>query len=332
MKDTSIKDTPKLSYRAYQDDDMEKVLELWEKYSGWGSITKEQFKNWYSNTPSGACIIIVALNTNQQIVGQIIFIPALLHLHGAEVKALRFSAPIIDSTIRLADLKRSDHPVIAMIRYGVEVARKQEHKVVYSHPAYGWLPVLRSFPRLIQSESYNCFGISLCDKTTLIPVNRNFTVNLNHGLFDDEYDRLWSDAVQNFPISCGIARHARGLNWKLGGYTVLEVRQTKSQKLEGYVALKQQTGLLGDMLASKQEQIQEILTTVIHAIHHSNPDRIPVTCSEVNGMYTPLLQSALQNINHHQNSFRFAFGCFPLDDTIAYDAIKPSSWYMMPND
>src|SRR5437764_9393728 len=92
--------TDKLIYRIYEDKDMEAVLNLWEHYSGWGAITTEQFEKWHFHTPYGSCLIIVALNEHEKIIGQLVFSPSIVTINGKEVKAYRGSAPILNPECR----------------------------------------------------------------------------------------------------------------------------------------------------------------------------------------------------------------------------------------
>src|SRR5688572_2842791 len=135
MVNTSIKIGTGLSYRLYKESDMPSVLELWEKYSGWGAITQEQFTKWCINTPYGRCFIIIAVDKNNTVVGQMTFVPSIVYIEGNEVKALRASAPILREDSRQKNIKDYDHPVFAMFRYGMQVAKQQGYALIYVFPA-----------------------------------------------------------------------------------------------------------------------------------------------------------------------------------------------------
>src|SRR5438309_1754146 len=112
--------TNKLTYREYEEKDLEAVLELWEHYSGWGAITREQFERWHFKTPYGSCLIVVAVNQEGEIMGQIVFSPSVIVINGKEVKAYRGSAPILDTECRRLSINRADHPAFGMIKFGME--------------------------------------------------------------------------------------------------------------------------------------------------------------------------------------------------------------------
>lgn len=325
-----------LQYRLYTDQDLPGVLDLWEKHSGWGGISQEDFNTWYLNTPYGSCIIIVAVNETGQIVGQKIFIPSLIQIKDKQVKALRISAPILHENFRQTAITRANHPAYSMLRSGIEAAIHQGYKIVYLYPALGWVTPMRlchsfNLPR-IDIATFDCFGISLNDPATLYPLSDDLVVTELKIDFHNDHNELWNEAVHNFPISCGVVRNTKWLNWKSGGHLVLEVRNAQSQLLKGYLCLNKQSGLVVDMLARTEQDAGKILKSVIHSVHHLNPQRIPIPSNEINGMYTATFQSLLKNIKYGFKKFRFAFGCFPLDISICDEDIKPSNWYMMPND
>jgi hypothetical protein len=330
--------TPTLKYRLYEDKYLDGVLQLWEKYSGWGVITRQDFEAWYLNTPHGPCIVILAVDEAEQVIGQLVLIPSKVHLQGREVKALRASSPIIADTIRQTNLRSGDHPFIGMIRCAIPVAQSGGYELVYFFPAYGWTALLRLFPRfnlpLVALASYECFSIPLEDAVTYNACSSNETlmVKVIEQGFTKEYNRLWEESVSSMPISCGVIRQERWLAWKLGGHLVLEVRNNMSGELKGYVAIKKESGLIVDMLARTKDDLVQVTEAVVASVHYLNPDRVALECKEIHGMYTPLMQFILQGMKVEKKDYTFAFGCFALDDSVHPDSIQPDAWYMMPND
>jgi hypothetical protein len=199
-----------------------------------------------------------------------------------------------------------------------------------------WTSVLRLFPQFdlpyVQVSSFDCFSISLEDKDTYILERNSLTVNSHTGEFQQEYNELWDDAVRHFPICCSVVRKASWLQWKIQGHSVFEVRCAQNNILNGYIAINKKSGLIVDMLARTKEDLQKVINAVVQSLHYSKPDRIPEMWKEITGMYTPLLQSILQNTKYEMKNFRFGFACYPLDESIDNNLIQPSSWYMMPND
>lgn len=75
-----------LTFRLFEPDDIEGILRLWSGDSGWGGITEQQFYDWYINTPYGECLIAVALDKENSIVGQEVFTPSKIYVDGKEKK------------------------------------------------------------------------------------------------------------------------------------------------------------------------------------------------------------------------------------------------------
>lgn len=318
----------------YEERDLEGILRLWEESSGWGGITEEQFRQWYLNTPYGPCLVVVATDESDKVVGQLVFTPSRLHINNREIKALRAAAPILDKNQHYGKLTHRDHPFYALFGKGVEMARQQGYRAIYLFPAVGWTTVLKLFPKYglpeMPPSSYPCFAVSLRDASTYSARESDVSVKLLQTGFTPEYDQLWREATSQFPIACGVVRNARWLNWKLGTHTVFEVRHKNTEKLSGYVAIKKDSGLIVDMLAKTEEDLLTNLERVVQAIHHLNPERISLALTELKGMYSPLVQRLLPDAG--TLPFTFVFGCCSLHSTIGDEQIQPANWYMMPND
>ena len=63
-----------ITYRIFDKKDLPGILSLWENFSGWGGITSEQFTQWYINTPLGSCLIVVATDETDTVLGQIVLV------------------------------------------------------------------------------------------------------------------------------------------------------------------------------------------------------------------------------------------------------------------
>jgi hypothetical protein len=328
--------TTKLTYRLYDSKDMEGVLHLWEQYSGWGAITHQEFEDWYLNTPYGSCIVVIATDETDNVVGQLVFTPSHVHLDSIEVKALRAGAPILHESLKNGRITHYDHPVFAMFRKGMEVAKQQGFSLIYLFPALGWTTVLKLFPKYglpdVEVASYGCFKISLEDSSTFYTKQDESYVELLENKFNHEYDHLWKEAALQFPINCGVVRNSKWLNWKLSGHRVFVIKDKRSKQLKGYVAIRKDSGLIVDALAGTKVDLKNILVTLVHAIHHLNPNRLPVKWTNLNGMYTPLFQSLFPDTEIDSVNYTFAFGCYPLAEGVSQIQIEPSNWYMMPND
>jgi hypothetical protein len=324
-----------LSYRLYENKDIDQVLELWKKFSGWGAITEKQFEDWYLKTPYGNCIIIVAVNEENKIVGQEVFIPSVVYINGTYVKALKISAPILNDKYRELNIRSYDHPAFAMYRYGMQIAKERDYEIIYMFPAWGWTSVLKLLPKFglpeIHIGLYDCFSISLEDENTLKPKSNSLKTSIVDG-FTNEYDDLWSEAILNFPINCAVVRDLHWIKWKLKNHLVFESRHIMSNKLQGFIAVNKNTGLIVDMLAATFQSLKNMFNNLVWSIHLLNPERLKVELSQINGMLTPLFSLILQNTLSTKLNFTFAFGCYSLQNKTEQKSIHPENWYMMPND
>ena len=328
--------TTGLTYRVYEDTDFKAIMQLWEECSGWGAITEQQFRRWYLDTPHGACVVIVAIDETDRIMGQLVFTPSIINLGTRDVKALRASAPILHESLKNGKITDYDHPAFSMFRKGMEVARERGFGLIYFLPALGWTAIFKLFPKFglpdVEIVSYDCFKLSLQNIPIISTSPTGYSVKLLSGEFDEAYDQLWSDALIEYPLQCCVQRSAAWLKWKLGANLVFEVREQANRKLKGYVALKKDSGLIVDCLARNAAELKEVILFTTWAVHHLNPDRIEVPFSKITGMYSAVFQDIFPASEIEFEKFSFAFGCYPLKNTITHKQIEPANWYIMPND
>src|SRR5215211_9228152 len=158
-----------LSYRLYEPKDLNQLLELWSTFSGWGSITREQFVGWYVDTPYGPGIIIIAETETGEIFGHTMFIPSKAILNKNVVKVLRVSAPVIHADVRGTDIRDQQHPVFGMVRLGFEIARREGFSFIYSFPSVGWLKSVKTLGKyglpVAEIATFDCISYSLEDSS-----------------------------------------------------------------------------------------------------------------------------------------------------------------------
>jgi len=316
--------------RRYQDSDKEDIMKLWQEESGWGAITLEQFDRWFINTPFGKCIIVIATNANNEVTGQIIFSPTEMIVDGKVIKSLRGSAPIIRSDYRERNLRTTDHPAFTLIKRGFEIAAEDGYQLVYSFPSYGWLGLLRTFPKVLpnfsESVSFECFAISL-EATQTFSLDNNYEVNIVTS-FTQEYEQLWNKAVVEIPLKCSIVRTPKLLKYILGGHLVFETRNTADKSLVGYLAINKKTGLIVDLFAGSEKDLKKVFFHSINFLSDEKFKNIYSSLNQLKGMLTPTLVPVLKDINYSKDNYRFAFSSYLLDNTIPKEKIQQSQWYM----
>lgn len=322
-----------LKYRLFEESDMKDILQLWKEESGWGEITAKQFNDWYINTPYGKCIVIVAIDDENKLAGQIVYSPSRMIVDNKEIKTLRGSAPIISSSLRQGNLRTFDHPAFGLIKKGFEIATEKGFQYVYSFPSFGWLGMLRLFPKFmpnpIENVSYDCFALSLQETETFPSVKNDYCITIATSV-NEEYDELWQSAVKDMPIKCGIARHSKWLRFGIGPQLVLETRTVEDKKLVGYISIKKDSGLITDILARNTSDLKIVFDYSLHALHHQNHTRIPVAFTQLKGMLTKNMESLISNKIFSIDSYRFAFSGYLLDTAIDFEKLKAENWYMTP--
>ena len=332
MTGNNIKETQKLLYRKYQSNDLPAILELWEKFSGWGAITEQQFKEWNFNTPYGDCLIIVAETNAKEIVGQIVFIPSVIYVNCKELKAYRIMAPILNMVVRNVEIHDSEHPIWGLTREGVEEARRNSYSIIYMQPAIGWLRLQKLFelnglPQLFKN-SFGCDSISLLDKETF-PTAIAEDYEFGMGEFNSEYDILWKTFVEQVDVRIAVKRDTKWLKWKRGQHLFFEMRHKVENTLKGYIVAKKDSGLILDIVAESEKELEIMLDLFIYNLHNENPAKRPLSLHEIKFMRTPMIKRLLGNKIPDNVNFEFAFGCIFLDAEFEIDY---DHFYLMPDD
>jgi len=323
----------KITFRQSTEADKEAILSLWKEESEWGEITMQQFDKWFINTPFGKCIIVVAINEDDQIIGQIIYSPSRMIVDGTVIKTLRVSAPILRNSYRQGNIRSAEHPAFAMIRAGFRFAYEAGYQYIYTFPAFGWLGLLKLLPSFLSNPqeitSFDCFAISMTTPQTFKELENSYTIKVAES-FTEEYNELWNEAVLQMPVKCGITRNAAWLNWISGGHLKLELRTTIENKLIGYMTVKKESGLITDVFANNIENVERVFNYVVNALHHQNDKKIIVGFTQLKGMLTTVTTPIVESIGYTKDNYRFAFGGYLLDTTIPFEKLQSDHWYMTP--
>lgn len=320
-----------LTYRLYQDSDLNGILGLWKNDSGWGAISATQFREWHMDTPYGNCMIVVADDDVEGIIGQMIFVPSKIWLKGKEISSYRIMAPIIKNDFRGPDIKDFDHPAYAMIRFGIRKAEEQDYQMIYIIPSIGWVQLIKTFPRYGLPQA----SIALNDCLAILLSDNNIQLNkesgkfyVQQGSFDKEYDQLWEEAVRTLPIQCAVSRNSKWLKWKRGPHLHFEMRNQFDNQLRGYIVIKKNSGLVVDFLARSVNEIESLILLTIQLLRKNTPALEDYGFTEMKFMQTPTIDRVLLSIPHDKIDFRFAFVNFFLNAHVQEEI----EWFIMPDD
>jgi len=318
-----------LTYRLYKDKDLIEILVLWEKNSGWGGITEAEFYDWFINTPTGPCTIIVAENEEGEIIGQLVFRPTKILMRGKEVDGYRAMAPILNDCYRETDIKNYNHPIFAMFRFGIEQAANRQIDIIFSFPSIGWVAGVKTFPRYglpkAEVSIFDCIGIDL-KKTFALVVPEKNDWQVRVGKFSPVYETLWNKFVLNFPVNYAVSRSAIWHSWRRMDTLILEVYNRETAKLKGVFFIKKETNLMVDIIAETLEDAKQTLRLAACWIYQNHTDD---NISELKLMHTPFAEQLVQGIPNYPVNFRFGFFCLSPQNK----AVPPiKEWFIMPNE
>lgn len=329
----------RLTYRLFEERDLPSLLRLWEA-AGWGALAEEQWREWYLKTPYGESLVTVAVDGGGEVVAQEMFMPSVMEVDGEEVRALRFSAPILRQEMRGESLRREEHPLVGLYKAAAEEATRRGYSVVYSLPERGWLSIFRLAPRFgvpaFAEADYACVALPLAatnargassvaemaDGATARPLTE----------FGAEYDELWAAAKDSFPIRCGVVRRRDWLRFRNSGRIAVEVRDASDASLVGYTATKRQTGLLADILARSPRDLTRVLAATLRWFAVERGAGVPEALTHLKVMQTPVLTPSLAEFERETVDYRFAFTCNTFDRALPLERIAPPRWHVMPGD
>lgn len=324
-----------LSYRLFEQSDLPGLLRLWDEHSGWGSISEQQWRQWFLNTPQGSCLVAVALDEKGEVAGQEVFTPAYLEVAGRKLRALRVSAPILRQDLRRASIRQLSHPVVQLFLTARNAAVASGFDVIYGMPDHAWLPFFRwmtrvGLPRFEEAE-FECMNLRLNVDSVSVLNDVAARAELEAqppASFGEDYEELWCKAKSAFPVTCGVIRDANWLKFRNGGRITVEVRHRGTRELVGYVAFKRQTMLLADILTREPGTLAAVLAAALsHVASLSNGSALIVKA-----MATPTMMPALTSLGFEAAHYQFAFVCNSLHDGLAPQAVAPDQWYVTPGD
>jgi hypothetical protein len=325
--------TARVTYRRYQEADIPGLLRLWMEETPWGSLTAEEWRQWYVETPFGeACVVVAVDEDKQEILGQFVFTPSLVQANRRQLRALRPSAPIVGKDLLAAvrDANPDEHPVAAMYRFATKVLQNQGYDLIYMLPDPRWLRALQLVPGLL----YGSFPL------WSIPLPLPAPLSLGPGYsatplrkWDQRVDMLWEKASTLH--GCLVVRDARSLPWKVGGGFVLGIE--KNGDLVGLAASQakgERQWLIGDMLAvDTGAALRATLAAAANLAHTRVLEAPPESLlRKVALLVNPALEPVTRALGFARDAYDFPLVIHILNGSVSEKDVAPERWYASAND
>jgi hypothetical protein len=280
--------------------------------------------------------VTVGIDERGDVAAQEVFAPSLAVVGGREVRALRFSAPIVREGLRGGSLRDGAHPVFGLFKAAEAAAAARGFSVVYSLPEHGWLPIFRVATRYgilpFAEAAYSCAALSIATaESAQIKLAAHGLVARGVTEFSEEYEQLWCEAKDSFPIDCGVVRNTAWLRFRNSGRLAVEVRERSSERLVGYSATKKQTGLLADLLAREPGELKNVIAATLCWLNDER-SALPAGLTHLKVMRTPTLAPAIDALGFTPIDYRFAFTCKSFDGAFTLEDLAPERWYILPGD
>lgn len=319
-----------LSYRELQSSDIPGILRLWAENSGWGSITEQQFYDWYMHTPYGPCLTVVAVNDQEEVVGQQVYMPREATINGHTCRVLRAVAPILAAEARVTHMLSPKHPLTDLFRCAAQLATGRDYAMIYTLPAYGWSAWMKAFYRFglpaWDLAIYPCFRIDLkAVHPAGLPLAGKWLVEQVPHLPNLTLQQPAASAQSNTFV-----RNPAWINWKFAEdhlYCLWD-----GTALAGYVVLKKDSRLILDLWAAEGYTIPVVFYSFLRALITGQVLGAQILPDTISGMLNPLAERLLKDIPYTLVDYKFVYGMYRLTEHIDTQLFRPDEWDLFPGD
>jgi Acetyltransferase (GNAT) domain len=313
-----------LHVREARDDELPQLLRLWEE-AGWGRLTADQWVARHREGPHGPSSVVVAVDPDGRVLGQLTFLRTAVNLRGRTVPASRMQGAILSPEHRAgggyASLSR--HPVIRMLLHATACARSQGVAVAYGLP----------HPRMLRVVPYLPGGTTAGFPLWSMPLPAAPRVPAGYHVGPapepQDVDALWVRCRSD--LTCTV-RDARTLFWRAQSAPVEVHSVHRGEELVAVVVSGQhgdRQWLLVDLLAAGREAQVAALASVV-GVARERADQVEVR--KVGVLAVPGLQSALAEVGFTPDDFTFHLLVVPLSPAWPAGEGAPARWYTTPGD
>lgn len=326
-----------IDYRMAAPEDDDALIRFWSDNSGWGDIDPAVWKHRFLHTPLGRAAFALSFDSdNGEILGQFGFIPSLIWVDGAEVKAYRPVATIVKEEIRKEQGINALQLIILQM-YGLATQHMIEEGVGLVHivPDPKWLRLFKMAP-FFQTATFPLY-------IKPFPIQDNYSLPLGYDIeflegTDGRLDKLWEQARDMYGSM--IVRHKEALSWKNSHVDIQLTGITYQSELIGFFAsglrAKGKKWQICDIMSiDSGKALRYTLTAACICAQRyweSLPPADQEQLREAELLTTPLLEPVVQELNFQREDYDFAFVVHVLDENLPADKVAPQHWYVSPND
>jgi hypothetical protein len=318
-----------LNYRLSRPADVPALSRLWAEDTEWGELSPDKWRQWFVDTPHGACPIVVAETARGELVGQLVFTPTVVQVGGQEVRALRMSAPIVRKDYRASALVETQHPAIMLWLTGAIAGAARGYRLIYNWSEKSWVPFFRTITRFRVTE-FRCLAAPLLPNPVYVAAAGSLAARPVCE-FGPEHEALWQSARELFPLSCGVKRTVAWLRYRHASHKAVEVREPSTGRLVGYACVNGQTGLLSDVVARGPAELAPVLAATLLSLV-ARRQELDAEVETLKVMEIQHLQPALRELEFAPHDFRYGFITDALDPDLDPATVAPEAWYAMPSD
>jgi len=323
---------PSLTYRMAIDDDLPGIERLWLEDTDWGPLSPDFRRHYSDDNPVGPARTVLALNTADDVVGQLAFLPIVVNVDRRPIRAFRAAASVVSKSLGLVAASAQEHPAHLMYMHGARELRADGAQLIYMRPDTRWARFLKVFP-WFQSGSFPLWSRPLLEGR--LCAGEAYRVE-RLTRYDDRVDRLWASA--GACDGCSVVRDARYLRWKLDmdEYTVLGVEQGGT--FVGLVAAQARDThpqwTICELMATDDAALRAALAATCNAAAEAarmrRPSDRPLT--KISMLVTPADEMLAGEFGFSRDDYEFMLTVHVLDGSIPRESVAPHLWKLTAHD
>jgi hypothetical protein len=324
-----------LTYRMAIEADRTAIAQLWQE-TDWGGLTEAMWEQWYESPDRGPSTVCLAIEEETgAIVGQFVFLPTFVSVHGRILKASRAVAPIVSKGWRAPSLEAfGGTPLFGMYGYAVTELKNRGEALVYMLPDPRWALLLRRVPgERLHSFLYWSIALPLEQRLTLPPGYTSCFVDPA----DERIDKLWEQTSRLH--DCLVVRTRDVIARRFYQGHLLGVERSGELVGLALVFLRWNQWQIADILsADLDESLRSILTVIANFADEHRRLPVPDKNKKVDEtkkaglLVTPAMEAAVSSVGFREEKYDFPLFVHRLDPSLAVEEIAPIKWYCSQND